>query len=159
MIKTLLPSSFLALALAISAPLAKAEVVSYSYAYTGSSTPGWNANGPWAPDNLHSETTTWGEGPTGFDSTGDLNDGVVGSEVFDVIPTGVPSSTLILFGGHATLGGFNVPTQITFDFGSAIDLTEVKIGSYVYPQHQDAGPEDVSISFSADNSTYTAPTE
>ncbi len=87
--------------------------------------------------------------PTTFDATGDLNDGITRT-------VGTPNDGPEVVEWSQGHGGLT--TQITFDFGSAFDLTEVKLGSFVHLVYSAGSPTDVDISFSADGVTYSTPT-
>ncbi len=91
---------------------------------------------------------------TAFDS-GDLTDGIEGIGTTDA---NVPSPIIAIWKGAAA--NPPLPLDITFDLEGAFAITQITIGTSLRGDNGANGnyaPDDVSISFSADNITYSTP--
>lgn len=132
-----------ATSLALVAPAFSA--LSYSYAYD--LMPSHEQGGTIYADDLHT-------GPANvFDATGDLNDGVVyGNGVTDdpVLDGGGVNSMV----GWSSVGGGDTPATITVDLGGLFNVTDIDLTTYAFSPFNLGAPDDVTISYSADNVTY-----
>ena len=123
---------------------ANAATIAYSYSYD--LMPSHNGAGALYNDDLHS-------GPAGtFDSTGDLNDGVVYAGSNPV--TDNPNSMV----AWSQSSGADTPATITVDLGALYDLSAIDLTTYSFTAFALGHPDDVTVSTSADNVTYSGST-
>ncbi|NQT40601.1 MAG: discoidin domain-containing protein [Planctomycetes bacterium] len=112
-----------------------------NYAY-GQNLPGYNGGTDYYADDSHVQTL-------GAYDTGDVTDGAYYD---DGTASAIGPNELLGWGTPVT-----VPADITIDLESLHTITGVTVGSHTYQAHANGSPDDVTLSFSTDGSTFGSP--
>jgi len=111
------------------------------YAY-GLNLPGYSG-GTYYFDDTHVQTL-------GTESTGEMTDGAYHPD--GTAPTVGPQNALAGWGLPVS-----VPTEITIDLESVITVTGVTLGTHTFSPYANGSPNDVTLSFSTDGTTFGSP--